>query len=118
MNLSQWSIILHLSGLAGLVLPGFGNWLAPLVIWLLKKEDSPALDALGKEVVNFQLSYTLYCLLIGVVGGILTFILIGFLFFLLLPILAVAWIAFMILAAIKASNGESYRYPLIIRFLS
>ncbi len=116
---SQWAIIFHLSGFLGLIAPiPLVNILAPLVLWLMKKADSPELDAVGKEVLNFQISYFIYTIALGVIGSILTIILVGFLLYLLIPVVVVAWIVLMIIAAVKTSNGEAYRYPLTIRFLA
>lgn len=108
----SWCIGLHLSGLSGIVL-GFAlaHIIVPLVIWLVKRADSPQINATGKEVLNFQISYSIYL----AVSGLLCFVFIGFL---LLPILFVAWVTLTIIAAVKTSNGEEYRYPAIIRFLS
>jgi uncharacterized Tic20 family protein len=117
MNNSQWSILLHLSGFAGLLAPGIANWAAPLIIWLIKRTESGELDRVGKEVVNFQLSYTLYSLVLGLIAGILLLILIGALLLPVLFILWVLWMIFMIIGAVKASNGEFYQYPLTIRFI-
>jgi len=85
--------------------------IAPLVIWLIKRADDPSIDATGKEVLNFQISFTIY---FAIAGG-LCWLLIGFL---ILPILFVIWLACTILAAIRTSNGGFYRYPLTLRFLS
>ena len=118
MNNSQWSILFHLSGFAGHFAPGIANWAVPLVLWLIKRTDDPELDRVGKEVVNFQISYTVYTLVLGAIVGVLVFLLVGFLLIPLFFILWLAWIIFMIVAAVKASSGEFYRYPYIIRFLS
>ena len=108
----SWCIALHLSGLSGIILGwALAHVLAPLVIWLIKRADSPVIDATGKEVLNFQISYSIYL----AVSGLLCFVFIGFL---LLPILFVAWITLIIIATVKTSNGEQYRYPGIIRFLN
>lgn len=115
MNTNQWNVILHLSGFVGLFLP-FGNLIAPFVIWLLKRESSQEMDRTGKEVLNFQLSYSIYSILLLVFGFLLTFLIIGIFFFFILAVLCVVWIVFIIMAAIKASNGEFYSYPLTIRF--
>jgi uncharacterized Tic20 family protein len=84
--------------------------IAPLVIWLIKRAESPEIDATGKEVLNFQISYSIYI----AVGILLCFVLVGFA---ILPIVIVVWIVCMILAAVRTSNGEVYRYPFTIRFL-
>lgn len=103
------AVIMHLLGFAGFVFP-FGNILGPLILWLVKRNDSTYLDRVGKEVLNFQISYAIY----GMVAGALCFVLIGFI---ILPILGLLWIIFMIIAAVKTSNGEEYKYPFTIRLL-
>ena len=108
----SWCIGLHLSGLSGLILSfALAHIVVPLVIWLLKRADSPEIDLTGKEVINFQISYTIYSL----IAGVLCFVLIGFV---ILPIVIIVWLACIIIAAVKTSNGENYRYPFTIRFLS
>ncbi len=103
------AVVMHLLGFAGFVFP-FGNIIAPLILWLVKRSESPLLDAAGKEVLNFQISYTIYV----AVAGILCFVLIGLL---ILPVIGLLWIIFMIIAAVKTGNGESYKYPFSIRLL-
>lgn len=103
------AVVMQLLGFAGFVFP-FGNILGPLVLWLIKRSESPLLDRIGKEVLNFQISYTIYV----AVAGILCFVLIGFL---ILPVIGLLWIIFMIIAAVKTGNGEEYKYPLTIRLL-
>lgn len=84
--------------------------LAPLIIWLLKREESDFVDYHGKEYFNLLISYTIYF----TVSGISVIILIGFL---LLPIVGLMLTVFTIVAAIKAYGGERYRIPLIIHFI-
>jgi uncharacterized protein len=120
-----WEVMCHLSSVIGLfgylgMIP-FGNIVAPLIVWLLKRNDSLGVDAHGKESLNFHISWTLYWLIGLAVVGALCFVLIGFL---LIPVLiiggTIGWFTMLILtiiASVKASNGELYRYPLTIRFL-
>ncbi len=105
----SWCIGLHLSGLSGLVL-GFAlaHIIVPLIIWLIKRAESPSIDATGKEVLNFQISYSIYFAL----SAILWFVCIG------IPVsiaLVGAWLALTIIAAVKTSNGRgvslSVDYP-------
>lgn len=103
------AVVMHLLGFAGFVFP-FGNIVAPLILWLVKRSESPLLDRIGKEVLNFQISYSIYV----AVAGVLCFVLIGFL---ILPVIAILWIVFMIIAAVKTGNGEAYSYPFTIRLL-
>ena len=104
-----WAMLSHLGALAGYIIP-FGNIIAPLVIWLIKKDESPLVDDQGKESLNFQISITIYV----IVALILTAIIIGFV---LLPAVVIFDLVMVIIAAIKANDGEKYRYPLCIRFI-
>ena len=105
----NWAVLIHLSALLGFIIP-FGNILAPLVIWLIKKEESPFIDDQGKEAVNFQISMTIY----AIISAILIVIIVGFVLLIAVGILE---IIFIIIAAVNASNGVKYRYPLSIRFI-
>ena len=111
-----WAVLAHLSALVALVV-GF-VFVGPLIVYLLKKDDDPFVRRHAAEALNFNLSWTIY----GVVGGFVLVLLIIFVVGLLLIPLAIAagiaWFVLVILAAIKANNGEEYRYPLTIRFLS
>lgn len=89
---------------------GIFSFLGPLIIWLLKKDEHPFVDDQGKEALNFQISLIIYYF----IAGILCLILIGIL--LVFALLIVHYV-FAILAAVKANQGEYYRYPLTIRFI-
>jgi uncharacterized Tic20 family protein len=105
-----WCILCHASALLGLFFHFLGHIFGPLIVWMLKRADSPEIDAHGKESLNFQLSMLIY----DAVAVILCFVLIG------IPILILLWIlntVFVIVASIKASDGQLYRYPLTIRFI-
>jgi uncharacterized Tic20 family protein len=106
----QMALILHLSQLAGYLVPVAG-WIAPILIWQLKKQEMPQLDAHGKEVVNWLIS----CFLYGVVCGILCFFCIGIPLLIALGIVAVV---FPIIGGVKANEGILWRYPLTIRFIT
>src|SRR3954468_15096592 len=92
------------------VLSIFFPVIAPLVIWLIKKDESSFIDYHGREYFNFLISYTIYFF----VSGILTIILIGFV---ALAVLGVMLVVFTIIAAIKAYEGNEYRFPLIFRLI-
>ncbi|HZW54505.1 MAG TPA: zinc ribbon domain-containing protein [Candidatus Elarobacter sp.] len=108
-EIRNWAMGAHLSALAGLFIP-FGNIAGPLVVWLVKREQSPLVDREGKESLNFQISCTIY----AVISALLIFVLIGFP---LLIAVGVFNVVFAIVAAVKVSNGQPFRYPLTIRFL-
>jgi uncharacterized Tic20 family protein len=101
-NVRSWCVACHLSALAGFVVPALGHILGPLIVWLVKRGDSPEIDRHGKEALNF-------------VAGILCLILIGFA---LLAVLHVVNVVFVIIAAVRASEGRMYRYPLTLRLLA
>ncbi|HEY2420712.1 MAG TPA: DUF4870 domain-containing protein [Neobacillus sp.] len=92
------------------VLSLFFPVIAPLIIWLIKRDESSFVDFHGKEYFNFLISITIY----SIASGILTIILIGFV---LLGILGIGALVFTIIAAVKAYEGNEYRFPLIIRFI-
>ncbi len=99
----QWAMFLHLSVLAGFVIP-FAGLIAPILIWQMKKQQYPSIDVHGKIVVNWIISAVIY----GCVAAVLTLVLIGIP---LLMALAVCTIAFAIIGGIKANNGEVWKYP-------
>lgn len=111
----QWALGLHLSALLGLVGPTL-SVVAPLIIWLIKKSESQSLDAVGKRVLNFQISYLIYGYGLGMIAGVLTLILIGWLLFPIVAIIGIAWLVFTILGAVKESDGVAYEPPFVIKF--
>jgi len=110
-NTRTWCVLCHASALLGLFFHFLGHIFGPLIVWLLKRGDGAEIDAHGKESLNFQLSMLIY----DAVAVILCFVLIG------IPILLLLWVlntVLVIIASIKASDGELYRYPLTIRFIN
>ncbi len=86
------------------------GFLAPLIIWLLKKEDDPFIDKQGKEALNFQITV----ILAATVATVLSAFCIG------VPLLAAILILnfiFCLIAAVKVSGGQDYRYPVALRLV-
>jgi len=109
-NVRTWNILCHASALLGVFLHFPGHLLGPLIVWLAKRDDSPEIDAHGKESVNFQISMLIY----NGIAVVFCLVLVGFAF------LAVLWMlnaVFVIVASIQASDGKFYRYPMTIRFI-
>lgn len=103
-----WAMIAHLSTFLGFVIP-FGNIIAPLLVLIIKgKDDMPFVARHAKESLNFQINITIYTL----IAIVLLFVFVGVI---LLPILAIFEIVVIIMAAMKANDGEEYEYPLTIR---
>lgn len=83
------------------------NFIAPLIIYIIKKDESPFVAAHAKESLNFQLTILL--------AVIVLFITIIGIF--LLWIVGIYAMVLVIVATIRASEGRLYRYPLTIRFI-
>lgn len=107
----NWAMATHLTALLGGFAGGLPAFVGPLVIWLMKRDQDGFIAEHAKEALNFNLSVLLYAL----ISFVLSFILIGIPF---LIAIGIAWLVLTIMAAIRASNGEGYRYPLTIRFVS
>ncbi len=104
-DVTNLTMIMHL----GQLVPGPG-WLVPLILWLVKKDESPAIDAHGKVILNWILTDVVY----GFVVFLLCFVVVGFF---LAPILAILTLVFPIIGGLKAKDGELWPYPLSIEFL-
>ena len=110
-DIRTWCVLCHAAALLGLFLHFLGHLLGPLIVWLMKRGDSPEIDAHGKESLNFQLSMLIY----DAIAGILCIIFIG------IPILIALWVlntVLVIIASVKASEGKLCRYPFTIRLIN
>lgn len=105
---NTWAMILHLSLLAGLIVP-FAGLIAPIVIFFVKKDSLPGLVPHAHVVFNWMISALIY----AVVSTILIIIVVGFLGLIAVAILS---IIFPIIGGIKAADGEVWPYPLSIKF--
>ncbi|HZA37623.1 MAG TPA: DUF4870 domain-containing protein [Candidatus Baltobacteraceae bacterium] len=109
-DVRTWCVLCHAAALLGLFFHFLGHLLGPLIVWLVKRGDSPEIDAHGKESLNFQISMLIY----DAIAAILCLVLIG------IPILIGLWIlntVLVIIASIQASEGKFYRYPITIRLI-
>ena len=86
-------------------------FVGPLLVLLLKGNESPYVRRQAVESLNFQISMLIY----AIVSGILVLVLIGIL---LLLVVGVLWLVFTLIGTIKSNDGQEYRYPLTIRFVS
>ena len=115
-----WGILCHVASIAGFVVP-FGNIFGPLIIWLIKKEEDPYIDAQGKESLNFQISITIYGAILFVLFVIAFLISPNFSFVLFVWLALLGFLGtvviLVILGSVQASKGNIYKYPFTIRFL-
>ncbi|MDN5924561.1 MAG: DUF4870 domain-containing protein [Xanthomonadales bacterium] len=110
----------HLSALlGGLCSSWFGGWgvfVGPLIIWLVKKDTMPFVDDQGKEALNFNITVAIAFVALGLFA-IMTF---GIGLIIAIPawvIIGIYWLVFTIIAAIKSNEGVAYRYPLTLRLI-
>lgn len=108
-NERDWALFAHLSAFSGHFIP-FGHILGPLVIWILKRDTMPFVSDQAKESLNFQITMTIAL----IISCVLILLAVGFI---LVPAVWLFDIVVTIIAAIKASEGVAYRYPLCLRFL-
>jgi len=116
----QWALFAHLSALIGAIFTGFffgfGCFIGPLIIWLIKKDTMPFVDDQGKEAVNFNITLAI----VAAVLMILTIMTLGLGALIAIPvgiIVGIGWLILTIIAAIKASEGVAYRYPVSLRLI-
>lgn len=104
------AMLCHLSALAMFIIP-FGSILGPLIVWLSRRDQYAEVERQGKDALNFHLSLLLYTF----TAGILVILVIG------IPILiaiGILKLVVVIVASVKANNGERFTYPLAIRFIA
>ncbi len=134
------SLLIHLSALSSLVVP-FGSLILPIILWQTMKKDSAFADHHGKEAVNFNISFLLYNIITILVfaGAVIGTIFSGvsadqsgnpedviailfstgsvFIALLIIVILSIIKLVLLIIAAVRANDGEWYKYPMIIHFI-
>lgn len=108
MPLNTYCMLIHLSQLSSIVIPGLG-FILPIVMWVVNKDRSDTIDQHGKVTANWLISLVIYY----AICFILIFIVIGAF---AIWVLALLNIIFAIIAALKANNGELWVYPLSIQF--
>lgn len=105
---NTYCMLMHLSQL----LSGSGiGIVAPIVLWVIAKDNNPMVDKQGKIILNWILSGIIYLS----VSALTFFIGIGIV---LVPLVGLCWLIFAIIGGVKANNGETWKYPLSIPFLA
>jgi len=106
----DFGLLVYASSFIGYLVP-LGSILGPLIIWLMKREESAFVDQCGRSCLNFKLSLLIYV----IISGVLALVGIGFI---LLILLGIFDLVCTVLAIIKASDGKVYKYPLTIKFIA
>ena len=116
----QWALFAHLSAILGAIVTGhifgIGCFLGPLIIWLIKRDTMPFVADQGKEALNFNITLAI----VGAALFLVVLLTFGIGLILAIPagaVVAVGWLVFTIIAAIKASEGVAYRYPITLRLV-
>lgn len=110
MDVKQFTVLMHLSQYAGFLVP-FAGIVLPIIMWTSFNEKNKLIDAHGKSILNFMISFFIYT----IITGILSFLLIGIPFLL---VVVTCGLILPIIGAIKAGNNELYKYPVTITFLN
>ena len=102
----MWNMLCHLGGLVPCI-----PCLCTLLIWQIKKNEFPSVDVHGKMALNFQITMLIVWVAAVIASVVLSFIHLGFIVSLLFPLIGLAYLILVIIAGIKANNGEDYKYP-------
>ncbi|WP_339503456.1 DUF4870 domain-containing protein [Pseudomonas silesiensis] len=105
----QWAMFCHLSALLGIWIP-FGTLIGPLVLWQMKREMDPFIDAQGKEALNFQIT-------VAIATGLSILLMVVVVGFFLIGLVAIGAVVLTIIAGVKANEGFPYRYPFTWRLI-
>ena len=103
---NTYLMLMHLSQFAGFVIP-LAGFIVPIIMWVTNKDNSASVDLHGKNIINFMISYAIY-------AAVLCITIIG------IPVaivLGILYLVFVVLASLKANNGEYWKYPLSIQFI-
>lgn len=127
-----WAMLCHVSAFVGFVFP-LANVLGPLLVWMFKRDQMPLVREHGRESVNFQISYSVYALVIALacLGAVLLGMFIvgsptpgapppGWIFapFCLAVPLVLAQLVLVVIASMRAYQGLPWRYPLTFRLVT
>ena len=108
-NEKTWGMLTHLLAFSIFIGIPFGNVIGPLIVYLIKKDEYEFVAEQGREVLNFQITWSL----IFIISAIMIVVGIGIL---MLIAFGIAWLVLVILGTVSASNGTPYKYPFTIEF--
>ena len=103
---NTYIMLMHLTQFAGVLIP-LAGFIVPILMWITNKDNNANVDLHGKNILNFIISFAIYAAVATItIIGIPVAIIIGILY-----------IIFVIIATVKANNGEYWKYPLTIQFI-
>jgi hypothetical protein len=103
---NTYLMLMHLSQFAGVLIP-LAGFIVPVLMWVINKDENARVDLHGKNIVNFMISFVLYAAVLSItVIGIPLAVVVG-----------IVYIVLVILATVKANNGEYWKYPFTIQFI-
>jgi uncharacterized Tic20 family protein len=105
----RWIMLAHLGGLL--------SFIGPLIVWLVYRDRSDAVERESKEALNAQITYAAAALALYVLGGVLAIVLVGFVFLIAAMAVQLAALILAIVAAVRANSSGTYRYPLVVRLV-
>ncbi|MGI6573646.1 MAG: DUF4870 domain-containing protein [Fermentimonas sp.] len=106
LNENSYLMLMHLSLFSGAIIP-LAGFIVPILMWTMNKDINSNVDLHGKNILNAMISYLLYAaVLVITVIGIPVAVILG-----------IVVVVFVILAAVKANNGEYWKYPFTIQFI-
>ena len=108
-----WETACHLSALILIAGIPAANVLAPLIIWIIRKNQSPGTDRHGRAVLNFQLAMTLYFSILFLLGKVTVLAVPAGI---CLRVWAYLNIFLILRGGYKAAKGDLFKYPFSIRF--
>jgi len=103
---NTYLMLMHLSQFAGAIVP-LAGFVVPIIMWTTQKDVNAHVDLHGKNILNAIISYAIYALILTItVIGIPVAIVLG-----------VLYVVFVVIATVKANNGEYWKYPFTIQFI-
>lgn len=115
----NWALAGHLSSFVSvMMIPAV---LGPLVVWLVQRDSHPFVEDQAREALNFQISVLIYTIVGAIAALAVTVATLGLGLLVVIPaalVFVVGVFVLPIVGAVKASQGERYRYPLTLRLVS
>ena len=114
----RWASACHLAVLVGFIFFPLGPPIIAFIVWRLKRDEHFYIDEQGRESVNFQLSMALYVLVSLVLFRTFSWFFFGYFLWWVPTLIYVAQVLLSLVGALRAYDGEKFRYPFAIPFIA